>query len=389
MSVLGVLVLCLSTGTSDAKRPKPKELPVIGQTDLPVAKAGLHVLEVNGEYVYLYGPKDGLLIVDVFDKENPRLVNSTDELPKQVFGFTSDGNRAFINCGPKGLFLFDGSNRPSPIVVDTGVKLAKENIWITEDLLVAIAKDNAFVVYDVSNAVSPVEIGGLPGRELRIHEIVGSRIFATNRLANLVIVDLTSPTDPTVLGSVSIGGYKPLVGWIKRDMVVSGDYIYVAHERGKAKVVDASDPANPVVLSKFGPGAAPGIGRAGAAEIEVTGDRVYLNAPNGLYAFDVSDKANPKRILKKTPTRSGSGLEHLIGVREQSLYAVGPLLNIYDVSTVTEDTADWETTRLSFYLDKYWFWSGGLGEEYLYLVTRGIKNKEHRMLVVVDIEDLQ
>ena len=78
---LGVILgLLLFIRPAQAKHPVAKHLPVIGKVSLPVIKDRVFLQDVKGGYAFIYGPKDGFIIVDVHDKTNPKILGITDEL---------------------------------------------------------------------------------------------------------------------------------------------------------------------------------------------------------------------------------------------------------------------------------------------------------------------
>ncbi|MEO0583624.1 MAG: tail fiber domain-containing protein [Bacteroidota bacterium] len=105
----------------------------------------------------------------------------------------------------------------------------------------------------------------------------------------LRILDITDPTNPEQMGELSLGG-------LPRDVVVSGEYAYVAVEsnssstQGFLAVVNVSDPANPSLTGSlnFGLGTKP-------VTVKVSGSFAYLLDidSNNLRVIDVSDPSNP------------------------------------------------------------------------------------------------
>lgn len=74
------------------------------------------------------------------------------------------------------------------------------------------------------------------------------------------------------------------------DLVLDGDYAYIADSTGGLRIIDISDPAIPVEVGAYDtPGRAYGIDKVGSV--------IYLaNNNHGLWLFDVSDVTNPTLI---------------------------------------------------------------------------------------------
>ena len=72
------------------------------------------------------------------------------------------------------------------------------------------------------------------------------------------------------------------------DVVVSGDYAYVADSSAGLRVVDITDPTNPVEVGSFDP-----IGSTIGLGVFFSGPYVYLADGLGLLVLDVSDPTAP------------------------------------------------------------------------------------------------
>ncbi len=109
--------------------------------------------------------------------------------------------------------------------------------------------------------------------------ISGLGYVATGQIGDLKIVNISDPTNPTLVGTIVTPG-------VAFDVYVSGDYAYVADGGGGLNISDVFDPTNPIYVGSIGPG---GDVRA----VYVSGDYAYLaDASNGLRIVDVSDPSN-------------------------------------------------------------------------------------------------
>ena len=147
----------------------------------------------------------------------------------------------------------------------------------------------------------------------------------------LVVLDLAFDAAFATYDDLRIGQTEPFPG-IVRDVVVAGDYAYVAAGAAGLRVINIADPAaprevaaldvvenawaidhegTPVYLGDYGPSglhvidvsapAAPReLGaaewRAGIWEIEAAGDYAYVADGYDLFIFDVSDPAAPRQV---------------------------------------------------------------------------------------------
>jgi len=175
---------------------------------------------------------------------------------------------------------------------------------------VALGEDHAYVasghaglvVVDVSDptapfivaTVSPNELGFV-GPAYGIDYAGGHAYVATD--AALVVVDVSDPTAPVVAARRNVSGTPT-------DVVVAGGVAYVVADDFGLFLFGVSDPSRPVRLGSVD---TPGLARA----VAVAGDlAVVADTASGLHVIDVSDPSEP-RLLGTTATggngRSGAG----------------------------------------------------------------------------------
>lgn len=107
-------------------------------------------------------------------------------------------------------------------------------------------------------------------------------VFVADHEGGLVTVDVTDPTNPTILGKVVTGGQATGVD-------VDGNYAYVASGSAGLVVVDISDLANPTIVGSASM-------RGSAIRVAYSEGRVAVAAWNDARVYDVSDPANPAFI---------------------------------------------------------------------------------------------
>ena len=103
----------------------------------------------------------------------------------------------------------------------------------------------------------------------------------------MLAVDISSPEDPIVLGSL------PVQGWVG-GLGVSGSHVYLCHNDDGLVTVDVSDPASMVVVDQD---ELP----CGARFMALDGDLAYVAqtcswTQSGLTVFDLSETADPRQI---------------------------------------------------------------------------------------------
>ena len=137
-----------------------------------------------------------------------------------------------------------------------------------------------FVVIDVSNSASPVQLGKVStGSLLNDIKLFGSYAYAAG-VNGLVILDISDPTTPTFAGSYNTAHNA-------YGVAVSGSHAYVADYYGGLVILDISDPTAPTFAGSYD--------TAGFAYgIAVNGSHAYIaDEYNGLVILDISNPTAP------------------------------------------------------------------------------------------------
>jgi len=155
-------------------------------------------------------------------------------------------------------------------------------------------------VLDLSDPTNPTRVGYtmLPVAGNRV-DVEGSHAYVLGylgALTSLVIVDVSAPTRPAVVGSLAVAGFG---------IDVSGQYAYVAGD--SFQIVDVSDPAHPAVVGSC---ATPGI------DVHVAGSYAYVAGGYGGPGLQVVNVANPT-----APFQEGAAPASATGVFVAGNYA--------------------------------------------------------------------
>ncbi len=158
-------------------------------------------VKVSDGYAYV-SFLNGLGVLDVTDKANPRLVSKL--FIGGGFGIDVHDNHAFMAAGSKGL-----------------------------------------QVIDVSEPLSPRIAGVLqtPG-EAKDLVIRDGFAFIADGPTGLLIADISDPLRPFVAGSLDTPGSAEAI-------VLDGGFAYIADASGGLQVIDVSDPTGPVLAGTF------------------------------------------------------------------------------------------------------------------------------------------
>jgi hypothetical protein len=157
---------------------------------------------------------------------------------------------------------------------------------------VAVQGDYAYVgvglrliVLDVTNPITPTEVGSTPPFPYFVEDIAlsGTRAYVAAGGAGLRIVDISNPGNPTEVGAWDSPGYA-------EGVAVEGNIAYLADGPYGLRVVDVTDPAHPTPV-----GVAYDMNYA--LNVAVSGSYAYLAAAGaGLLVTDISDPVQPLEI---------------------------------------------------------------------------------------------
>ena len=240
----------MSSSTSSTSRIRPILCCWSGfrpkETGVAMAMSGTHVYCLEG----YYGLRC-MQIIDVSDPLNP-VVDATLDTP---YGNLEDiavsGDHAYIAAYPA-VIIVDVSNPQEPVVVGSipvpGVAVGVEvfDHYLCIGARVIYGDDPAVAglyIADISVPGSPVIVGFVHTDEAGPGDfaITGSHAFLVTPWyggsSTLHVIDLSDPTDPTIVCSLPVGDNV-------EDVIVSDTMAYVT-QYGGVQAIDISDPRRP------------------------------------------------------------------------------------------------------------------------------------------------
>lgn len=198
--------------------------------------------------------------------------------------------------------------------------------------------EGGLAVIDITDPAKPKRAGTYlaPGRTERVLVADARAYLATNVhrgggceaenwRGHLVILDVSDPANPTLLGTY-ITGTSITSLQVDGNRVYLGDADPTGHGERSLHIVDVSNPARPVTL---------GVDRTSGADggLAVVGDRAYLasfDLPKDIHILDVSQPGSPAHVA----AIKAEGRIRGIQVAGNLLYAIlqfEPNLLIYDI----------------------------------------------------------
>jgi uncharacterized repeat protein (TIGR02543 family) len=150
------------------------------------------------------------------------------------------------------------------------------------------AEGSTFTILDVSNpsAPSPISRLAMPGQveDIALFTNSGHQYAAVaDGDAGLQIVDITTPTTPTLRGYYNTGDWA-------NGVAVLGSTAYLANGNSGFSVLDISIPIRPQLIGSLG-----GIGYSDRLAVQASGSNIfaYVSAGGGLAVVDASAPNNP------------------------------------------------------------------------------------------------
>ena len=149
--------------------------------------------------------------------------------------------------------------------------------------LAVLASADTLRVLDLSVPDDPAARGALTLTD-QIWDVFvdGDRVYVANGFVGLVVVDLSDPDAPAVLGSYEVVSQGQTVS-----VAMAGELVLTTNNQTGLNAFDVSDPAAPRLLSSWLTG---GYSRdvAGMGHLGLVADQ-----PDGLHVIDLSDPTDP------------------------------------------------------------------------------------------------
>lgn len=244
---------------------------------------------VRSPYAYVADDAAGLSIVRIGNPLTPELVTSVDT-PGSARKPTIVGSRVYVADGATGIRVVNVSI-PSQAWLETGLSfpLASCRGVCTSGTIVYAAIDgnegsvgSGILAIDATDGGSPVVIGSVftgigPMKAVASD---GSIACLAEAEDGIVLIDVSNPSYPPLLGSLVMTGYT-------NDVTIVGSIAYVCEQ--DLALVDVSDPTSPTIL-----GHAPTWDYLSG--VSVDGDLACAGSSMGLEFYDVRDPNSPTRL---------------------------------------------------------------------------------------------
>jgi len=206
---------------------------------------------LNGSILYVPCDYYGLDVIDVSDPLSPTVLSSTPTSgrPHDV---TVQSGIAYVAIANAGVCVIDVTDPTTPVLLDEhDVPSEVFGIAVTGQYVFLAASGGGIYIVDAVDPNSLVDAGYLhAGDDIVLHgiRIIDNLAYVANYgywpasdTGSLQIYSLEEPTNPALIGEVFTGGSA----W---SVSVNGRYAYVSDKYESLIVVDVSDPQAPEVL---------------------------------------------------------------------------------------------------------------------------------------------
>jgi hypothetical protein len=241
---------------------------------------------VYGTRVYVASDATGLLIYDVADPGQPRVVSHI-AIQGRTTAVAVSGDWAAVALGERGVSLIDVSSPNAASTVSSFDTPGEAHGLAIAGRYLYVADGTAGVeIVDIANPNSPSRIGSVhtPGQALRV-SIAGSLLLVADGTAGVQVIDVTSPNRP-----VAVGGYD--TPGEAMDVATDDSLIFVADGTGGLRVLHMEHPGS---LKDVKAASMPGGSRA--VDVTLSVDVAYVAEDGGfIHAYNALDPCEPKGL---------------------------------------------------------------------------------------------
>lgn len=231
------------------------------------------------------------------------------------------------------LHVINVTDPAAPILIST-IDSDAGDVEIVGDYAYLASDADGFQIVDLSDPTNPTVVSGLATSQFAEGIAVsGDYAYLTDHSGVLIggddglhIIDISDPLNPFF-----IGHYSALDSAADVDLI--GDYAYVISHHEAISIIDVSDPSTPVLVDNIS-----GLPTytSGYTDIEISGEYAYITNGNfGLTILDVSSPENPNIVTQINEP----GFEQSVTVVDSYAYVTtdfGTGLYVIDITNPAE-----------------------------------------------------
>ncbi len=203
---------------------------------------------VDGDYAYTYVTGRGLQIIDVSDPLNPQFAGHIVLEGYRCSHIFAVDNYVYVAFGfPIKVYIINVLDPSNPVLersISSDVEDNTVQVFAIGDFLYIVGGD-VLVVYDISNPTSSSKELTYSDFDVNYVFVTDNKAYLACETAGLVILDVTTPNSPVLLGN-----YTESLG---RKIVVEGNYGYLfCWKNGIGAECHILDISNPSSISLLG-----------------------------------------------------------------------------------------------------------------------------------------
>ncbi|MHA1821821.1 MAG: hypothetical protein ACTSU2_06090 [Promethearchaeota archaeon] len=266
----------------------PKNIVALGKYSLTLGNAKNIVVKNYVAFIACVG--GGIKILDISNPQSPSLISSINTIG-DAYGVEVDGNVLYAASWDYGLRVYNITDLKSPQLLSqnpttnrfAGVKTHGDNLFICLRDITSHT-DSGIAVWDIENPSNPTVSDTLVlGDYAYSLDIWGDFIFVAAGSAGVYMVNITDTSNIFMLFNYNTTGSA-------KDIMVSGDYVYVADGNNGLLCMPISIPFDPSeTYDKIGYISLNGL----APDLAIEGDYIYVADDYGLEIFRIT---NPRNI---------------------------------------------------------------------------------------------
>ncbi len=322
-------------------RPDDSVYPALAQSVL-----------VDGGQVYVGTASNGVRIIDISDLTATgayatlgvfQVLDPTINLARPSYALAKTGNLLYVANHQHGLRIVDVSVPTSPVQVGHYQPPPGRRFYGVArhgDIAYAAAGDYGLYVVNVADPSTPVltQVIDMPGSGPERLKIEGGRLLAACYEGGLVVMDISQPTAPKIIGRAAVDPIETGFGFNTgaKGGAISGNFLFSAWEEDNMHIsqIAPADPftrlghANTRDLLNFD---------GSASDIVVNGTTAYL--AQGTQGITLANIANPAAPIVGATLDTPGSADKL--VRAGNILAVtdGPAgIRFYDIAVPTLPT---------------------------------------------------
>ena len=247
----------------------------------PILNFRTNLVHVDGIRAYGIGPQQGMLVFDVSDPSNSRILSFVLE-DYWIRDFAISNGHVFLLDSEErfSIFNINALETGQPISVLDGFE-SLQNICIKGDIAY-VGSYEELVIVDISNPSSPTIINRIEAYVSYPFE-VHNGVAYVGSYRHLTMIDVDPPEGAHVIETIDVPG---LIYGVR----AQGDYLYLAGSSDGLTIMDITVPESPVRLSTLEL-------EGQAYDVEVVDEYAYMaNSHGGFQVVDVHSTVMPELV---------------------------------------------------------------------------------------------